>query len=183
MSKKKQPLPVAEKTEAELAFIIETIENCAALPDAIKSFIIICIENALWFPDVLQRKNISMKRLKFMLFGKSYKSTEKTNSENPLDSTLIEDKGNETANTDATQSVVDFTPATMTTMNTGDIEAIVKNSFASGTKTVQKINAPASGHGRMAHTAYKDYVEITLNIEDLKPGDPCPLELIVTHKY
>lgn len=176
MSKKKQPLPVAEKTEAELAFIIETIENCAALPDAIKSFIIICIENALWFPDVLQRKNISMKRLKFMLFGKSYKSTEKTNSENPLDSTLIEDKGNETANTDATQSVVDFTPATMTTMNTGDIEAIVKNSFASGTKTVQKINAPASGHGRMAHTAYKDYVEITLNIEDLKPGDPCPLD-------
>jgi hypothetical protein len=174
MSKKKQPIPIEDKTEEELAYIIDVINN-SALPDYIKAFIILCIETALWFPHVLQKKNMSLKRLKFMLFGKSYKSGYKIKSKIPLDNNIANDNDNSSA--DAKVTIVDLTDANFnsTVTSTHDIEAIVNNPKVPEAHDLQDINT-LPGHGRMAHTRYKDSVEYTLNIEDLKSGDACPLD-------
>ncbi len=171
MSKGKQPIPVEEKTEAELAFIIETINNCVALPDYIKSFIIRCIENALWFPDILQRKNMSMKRLKSMLFGSSYKKSNKSHLKNSDAPSIKENNGSQIINIDAIPSGVDLANANITTIDPDATDVSVKNPTISKEQGIP----PTKGHGKMAHTAYKDYVESTLNIEGLKSGDLCPL--------
>ena len=60
---KKTAIPKIEvKTKAELDAIMQVIED-SALPESIKEFIIKCIEAALWFPHIIQKKNISLKRI------------------------------------------------------------------------------------------------------------------------
>lgn len=65
-------LPVIEeKTKDELDEIIKIIK-ASSLPELIKSFTVNCINSAAWFPHILQEKNISLARLRKMLFGESY---------------------------------------------------------------------------------------------------------------
>lgn len=173
MSKKKQPLPMATKTEAELAYIIDYIKN-SAIPDFIKDFILAAIENALWFPYILQQKSMSLKRLKFMLFGAGYrnKSAESLASaiSNKINTNGMPDTSSEFS------VIVDLTDvdANMTATNTKEIEILV-NKAREQKAPESNANVSSPGHGRMAHTAYENFVEYFLSIEGLKSGDPCPL--------
>ena len=76
MSKHNDTPIIEEKTQEELDEIIRAITT-SSLPDSVKSFVINSVNSALWFPHILQKKNISLNRLKKMIFGKSYKSKEK----------------------------------------------------------------------------------------------------------
>jgi len=185
MSKRKQPPPIETKTEAELAYIINYIKN-STLPEFIKNFILVAIENALWFPYILQQKSTSLKRLKFMLFGTSYRSGYRTKSEKPLDNAVTknpdpivtaDDSNIDTKLTlgiTAKNQTIDFINTNIAS-NTKDIEALA-NKLNGDESADSNINVTSLGHGRMAHTVYKDFVEYYLNIEGLKSGDSCPLD-------
>jgi hypothetical protein len=178
MSKKKQPLPIEEKTEEELAQIIDVI-NASVLPDYIKVFILLCIDNALWFPHILQKKNMSLKRLKTMLFGKGYKSDKATNKTDSSDllngkesdagvpNTITPDANNLATLTTGIASI------NMSANGTKEIELAVNQVIVAAESEHKTIK---SGHGRMSHTVYEEYMEIFLSIDDFKSGDNCPLD-------
>lgn len=177
MSKKKQPLPIEEKTESELAQIIDIVK-ASALPDYIKAFILLCIDNALWFPHILQKKNMSLKRLKTLLFGKGHKSdktTHKRNSQHLLNgkendagvaNTITPDTDNASTLTTGVASI------NMSANSTQEIELTVNQALVAAASRPKTIKP---GHGRMSHTVYEAYTEIVLSIDGFKSGDNCPL--------
>jgi hypothetical protein len=99
--KKQTNLPkIVDKDEAEIRQIISLIKD-SSLPDEVKTFIIKCIELALWFPLFLQKKNISLNRLRTIIFGKGYNKnntnspTNKGDLSNPTTTTNIPPLQNE----------------------------------------------------------------------------------------
>lgn len=83
--KERNDLPkVVEKSEEEMSEIIRMI-NESSLSEGIKEFILQCIQLAIWFPSLLQKKNISLNRLRRLLFGKGYKKERKRKSDNNSD--------------------------------------------------------------------------------------------------
>ena len=145
---------VIEKSEAEIAEIVDAIKQ-APLSEAAKLFVIKCIEIAIWVPMALQSKNISMNRLKTIIFGKGYKSKKnrKSSTENAEDnkvnqsSDIPEAANAETANKDSDPITTD----------------LPSNSVSA-----------KPGHGRMPSSIYKDCKEIVLKLFNLTAGDACP---------
>lgn len=80
MKKTVQIPKVEKKSQAELDEIIQSVLD-SALPTGTKDFLINCIRLACWFPSLLQQKNISLRRLKEMLFGKRQKETSLSDDE------------------------------------------------------------------------------------------------------
>ena len=235
-----------DKTKEELDTIIKAI-NDSTLPEHVKDFIVKCIDAALWFPHILQKKDISLKRLKSMIFGKGYSSSQQDDMSKYtllLMSELQDDKGPRQSvvyiklenhiiyykliakdnsiqegsitkedsdlgsfsmpkqiNLDdqkfkisltklivkrtnsivakkekqAQQQIIDqnaLQNLDLSTASTQDIENSIVVEEHTNTANSNKI----PGHGRMAHTVYTKYQEFLLKIEDIKPGDPCPLE-------
>lgn len=154
---KTEDIPIIEeKTESELDEIIRVIQ-ASSLPKHIKDFIIRCVEMALWFPHVLQKKNISLNRLRKMLFGKGYKAAKKSEAKT---------KANPETNNASKEN-----PEQQTT--TQRIEEIVNPPALENTETILQ-NEKKPGHGRMPHTAYQASHEILLKIRGFKVGDFCP---------
>lgn len=192
MNKKSIP-KIIEKSEEELAAIIQLIED-SSFPTAAKDFILVCIEGALWFPHVLQKKNMSLKRLMIMLFGKGYKSEKIKTAV-----AAIDDNSGDTS-PDA-QEDAELLTATGTTID-GELiaaalsptdmeDTVTTNIFANNTESIELIvnskaeatalavpanNTVIAGHGKMPHTVYGEYKEIALSIDGFTPGDPCPVE-------
>ena len=106
-----------------------------------------CIENALWFPDILQRKNMSMKRLKSMLFGSSYKKSNKSHLKNSDAPSIKENNGSQIINIDAIPSGVDLANANITTIDPDATDVSVKNPTISKEQGIP----PTKGHGKMWH--------------------------------
>lgn len=87
MMPKQKDLPeVVEKSEEEIASIIQAVQD-SNLPDNIQLCVIKCIELSIWFPRMLQKKNASLRRLRALIFGAGYakkgrckKSTDKNNN-------------------------------------------------------------------------------------------------------
>ncbi len=154
------PPKVEEISEEELENLLTRVKS-SEFPEENKEFIIHCIENALWFPHILQKRNISLSRLRKMLFGESYGK--------PKPGIEIPSTGESSNN--------DIEPLPVTT--TGAIEAEVnsdKDNVESGDNghTTESEKKTGSGHGRMPHTAYENYKAVTLTIEGLQTGDGCP---------
>ena len=63
---------VVNKSSSEIESIIDEI-NLSSRSCSTKSFCILCIRTACWLPSILQKKNISISRLKAMIFGKKKK--------------------------------------------------------------------------------------------------------------
>jgi Transposase IS66 family. len=178
MAKKTAIPKIEEKTKEELDAIMQVIKD-STLSEPIKDFIIKCIEAALWFPHIIQKKNISLKRLKLMLFGKSYASDFKNKINLPADNSQDAKANGTSAHSTTLQTddtiiskVVDDTIAT----NTSSIETLVNQELITAIDSSLEIKTPAPGHGRMPHTVYDEYTEIVLSIANFKPGDPCPLK-------
>jgi transposase len=163
---------IEEKTKDELDEIIQIIK-ASSLPELIKSFIINCINSAAWFPHILQKKNISLKRLRKMLFGKSYKSRRQQKSNEADDKNKIGDALKSQENTDANIPTESSLPNALTT--TATIEMAV-NKTSSELLPPENVKEKKPGHGRMSHTVYEEYREIILTIIGFKVGDPCPQE-------
>jgi transposase len=155
MSKIEEDVPhIEEKSKEELDEIIRVI-NTSSLPQSIKDFIIKCVEMALWFPPMLQKKTISLHRLRTMLFGKGHKLKKKSNAQvNETEKTTS--KGNS---------------GLLTTTET--IEHTV-NAPTAETTTLPEPKGKKPGHGRMSHTAYEPHTETTLKIIGFNRGDFCP---------
>jgi transposase len=157
----KQYFPeIVEKSETEIAAIIDAIENCA-LPDSIKQFAIRSIKVAVWFPLFLQQKNISLDRLRKIIFGKGYRKK----SQSPSVSSKIENNGHSSVSDGLQENhnVADMQPSHAPPPE------------ASNTSDKQE-HSKKPGHGRMPHTVYKDYEEIYLPVIGLQVGDLCPLK-------
>lgn len=146
---------VIEKSATEIAEIIDIIKK-SNLPEPLKLFVIKCIEIAMWVPMALESKNISLHRLKTIIFGKGYRS--KT-------STKINSKN--TTNPKNNQS-----PDLPESPNSED-----PNKDSDPIKTDPSLGGVAAkpGHGRMPSSIYKDCQEIVLKLSNLTAGDVCPL--------
>jgi len=157
--KKKFEIPkVEKKSQAEIDQIINSIHN-AALSDSTKTFVINCIRLACWFPSLLQQKNISLRRLKEMLFGKKQKETSSSDDDANGSST------NESNGVSSSSSGADNTS---------------KGSSADETKKqASDKNGKGNGknNGRNPHTVYEDAKIIWYRLDDLHPGSSCPKPL------
>ena len=152
--KTKLPL-IIDKTEEEINLIIEQI-NATSLSTDLKSFIISCIRSVVWIPNVLRNKNISIRKLKDMIFGPSRKPKKNKPSK---DNTAPPESGNtspENASDDDEK----------TNKNNNKSNKPNSDNKESGNKK--------PGHGRMSHDVYQNCAEITFTIDNVKVGDPCP---------
>ena len=96
MKKKFEAPKVEQKSQAEVDAIIDAI-NASNLTDSVKKFAINCIRLTCWFPTLLEKKDISLRRLKEMIFGKK-KKRKKSNSDND-DNSSSGDGGSDNNNT------------------------------------------------------------------------------------
>lgn len=156
---------VVDKDESEIKQIIALIRE-SALPEDVKKFVIKCIELALWLPLFLQKKNISLSRLRTMIFGKGYNKSDKNKP--PKDD-------NAAANTTLPPNPLDNTEH-------AGLPETSKNELASLPPLSNLIIAPLEqstetkpkpGHGRMPHIVYENCTEIQLLL-NLTAGSPCP---------
>jgi transposase len=159
MTKGHQDVPrVVDKNETEVAEIIRLIQE-SALSDSVKDFVVGCIESALWLPRILQKKNISLNRLKKILFGKGYGRHKKQKSaEGDLNTSVVPDK--------KAQNDVALAPELKEEKAQ---DALGPPSTPVDTPTQQKIK----GHGRMSHNVYQEFTEGHLSL-GLQAGDSCP---------
>lgn len=157
---------IEEKTEAELDAILKAIRG-SNLPDHVKKFVENCIRAALWFPHILMQKTISIRRLKNMIFGKGYQSEETTKDSTKTTTNNTSDKD---TSTNGDTSISELNTNALTTA--ADIEAVVNKEKDEPTTPENTEKKP--GHGRMPHTVYKNFTQVTLEIEGLKSGDRCP---------
>jgi hypothetical protein len=158
----KNNVPIFEdKTKEELDSIMTVIKD-SSLPEYIKDFIIKCVESALWFPHILQQKNISLSRLKTMLFGKGYANKDQKPPKIPVEpKDPLDNKSDENVPT---------TPVATTQA----IEELVNQVDPASAASESNNTKSASGHGRMAHDIYTNYITTVLHVENLKAGDCCP---------
>jgi len=167
MPKTPSDLPeVIELTEEEVEEIIRKIEASSLDPEA-KKITSKSIELALWLPQMLQKKNISLHRLRRLIFGKGYKLQNNDSSSND-DSDDDKDSHNDNENGDNTTQIEGATEANPQPPSSPDEEHQTST-------VVQENGDKKPGHGRLPYTAYSDCSELVkLSIENLKPGDPCP---------
>ena len=185
----KQPydLPeVVDKDPEEIKSIIEAIKT-SQLPDDVKAFVIKCVELALWLPIFLQRKAISIHRLRTMIFGKGYNkkdnhdkiTTDPVDTNSSVEPTAPSHQGTtDGAAADAQMEVgLDDknNDADMFSTTTTDITAVVISPKDPTTNDNQEsASNKKQGHGRNPHTAYTSAIDIRLLL-NLTVGDECPL--------
>lgn len=110
-------------------------------------------EFAVWFPLYLQSKNVSLYRLRTIIFGKGYKSGNKDKDDvNQDPSSLSTSKSFEAGEN-----------------STSEDETVESSSTPDKQEKEKK-----PGHGRMPHTVYQNCTEIRLSLQNLMMGDPCP---------
>jgi len=168
MAKSEDIPEIEEKTEEELEEILASIRE-SSLPLHVKDFIEKCIRIALWFPHILLKKNISLNRLKRMIFGKGYKSS-KGKADNASNQGNTSDADKAKADSDAeTKAQLN---AALTT--TGEIETAVNDKATESEPTAPNDTEKKPGHGRMPHTVYQEFTEVFLAVSGRKSGDSCP---------
>jgi transposase len=163
MMPKQNDLPeVVEKSEEEIASIIQTIQD-SNLSDNIKSFIIKCIELSIWFPRALQKKNASLRRLRALIFGvnNSKKNRRKKSTDKSSGNLSASPEDDASQSPDGNTNITENTP--------------INNPDEQNQETTNALVLPqkSKGHGRMPHTVYENCTEITIEL-DYQVGDPCP---------
>lgn len=163
----KQP-KIVYKTEEEIEILISAIKACNLI-DSFKDIIIQFIKIAIWFPLQLQRKSISLHRLRTLMFGKGYKQNKPNANQKTTNSNSKNDEG-----------VVESTDLSAKASEPPKEDSDSEASTSKDKEKIEQIpNTPANknpGHGRMPHSVYTNFTEINLTINGLKIGDPCPLD-------
>jgi len=151
--KKFEAPEIIDKTADEIDEIIAAV-NKTDLPEATKLFLIKCIRLACWLPSLLQKKNISLSRLRKMIFGKGYglKKLKKGTDDDSSGSS----SGNDTTNSDNGSN----------------------NDINSGTDDQAKSQSNAKSNsknkGRNGHAVYQDYEKEWVTPDGFTVGDKCP---------
>lgn len=169
MYKKPDDLPVVTELEDnEVAVIILALEQ-SSLEPSVKKIVIKCVELALWLPGLLHKKNISLSRLRRLLFGKGYKA----NKKNPHDKDKNPPAGDDSSGGAGTG--VQNSDTSKTTSDTSETPAITPADKANQQQLAAKGAEKKPGHGRMPSSVYKDVEELVyLNLDGFKAGDLCP---------
>ncbi len=163
MVKNKSIPKVVDKTNEEIEQIFHSIAE-SSLADDEKEFVSNCINFATWFPAVLEKKNISIKRLQTLIFGKGYRNKNKNADEDLSDKNKDVDKENSNSALGDEASI----------QEEGISENPGENDTPPNTEpTSSDDDKKQKGHGRMAHTVYEDFTEYVLSPE-LQVGDLCP---------
>ena len=152
MSGKELP-KIVDKSPAEIEAAIVAIE-ASNLPPDIKEFAVSCVRLAVWLPEALLSHKITLSNLRKLVFGQGDKNQRR--SKRPKnDRKQPQKEESPTASDDQDAGV---SPHTDPVESEGE----------------QPATKP--GHGRLAHSAYKNTVEHHILIPDLKPGEPCPMQ-------
>ena len=108
---------VVDKDPSEIQSMMEQIKT-SALPEDVKQFTVKCVELALWLPIFLQKKAISIHRLRTMIFGKGYNQKDLNNTtssdsiEPPESTSSMQETATETSES---HSTMDTDPGHATT--------------------------------------------------------------------
>lgn len=149
MAKRLYEFPeIVEKSEDEIKNIIAVVKK-SSLPEELSHFVVKCIETAMWLPLILEKKNISLSRLRKMIFGKGFKRSKKRQSK---------------INKDVSENKNLLDPEINSSSLSSNTPELTKNT--------EKTKKP--GHGRMPHSVYKNCEEVRLQLFDLIVGDDCP---------
>ncbi len=138
---------VIDKTQADIDAAIAAIQTCE-LPSATKDFAISCIRLAVWLPKALLEQKIKLSNLRKLIFGQGKKISRKTTN------------GNTVARENPESKPLAYDDASLLP---SEKEIVTVTS---------RVEPP--GHGRLPHSAYKNTIEHTLAISELKSGDLCP---------
>ncbi len=149
---------VVDKSTSEIDSIIEEI-NASNLSAGTKKFCILCIRSACWFPRILEKKNISLSKLKALIFGKKKKSSGGSGN-NGSDNT---NGGDDASSNDPGGNAASAGPSNEASSSNEPLA-----SMGSGTR---------KGNGRNGHHVYETAALAWHGFTELKAGDPCPNEL------
>lgn len=164
---------IVDKDPVEIKNIIEQIE-ASALSNEVKKFVIKCVELALWLPIFLQRKAISIHRLRTMIFGKGY-NVKDDNNTIPLGEGELTEPTNSTqqANRESTESGNTVIPDAGHDTELTSIVTTPASSTATANEAAKSPQKKKPGHGRNSHTMYQNAIDISLVLK-LTVGDNCP---------
>jgi transposase len=171
MKRQTEYLPeIVDKDESEIKHIIALIRACVLLPEDIKNFVIKCIELALWLPFFLQKKSITLHRLRVIIFGKGYNNKSNKNK-NKKNNDSCSDNHDTTQSQAETNNTV-TAPLPSTHLGSTGLVAVDPEPLSGDIISAEE-KKKKPGHGRMPHTVYKNCIEIPLLL-NLTVGDYCP---------
>lgn len=153
---------VVDKRSNEVESIVDEVNN-SNMSSGTKTFCVLCIRTACWLPKVLEQKNISLSRLRTIIFGKSKKKKRGGSGGNNQGSKGTNNNSNKSSNSGNSAS---SSPQT----TDPDNEPKPNASSSNGKRN-------SSNHGRIGHDCYVNANLSWHGIQNLKPGDPCPEKL------
>ena len=162
-----EPPKIVYKNESELIVVFDVLNNLEMSED-IRGFVIDCVKSAVWLPGLLEKKDITIHRLRVMIFGKGYdnknKKENKTGTQTPPEINIPPGENNSSdgaISNDADQN----TPSNLCPPEPEQNDLVSEN-----TPDTEK----KPGHGRMPHTVYNDCCTEYYISQDLVIGDDCP---------
>ena len=162
MKKSKGMPDVTDISQEELDAVLNELEQSTLSPKALE-LVKRCVELALWLPQAIQKKSVTLHRLKVLLFGKGYgnpKSNAPKNKNNSDTSSPGKPSNASNDEPDASSSPPDESNKALNN----------KGNENGKSDPLQK----RTGHGRLPRTAYQHLSEkITLDLS-LKLGESCP---------
>lgn len=164
MSKKNEAPKLVDKTETEIAHIIEQI-NASDWSASTKSFLIGCIESAVWLPKILRKQKINIFRLRELVFGQGWSNRRKKKQGSDNGDTSDDKNETDTVNNKITSS--HSNAEDNSNRNTDKGETVNVNSAS--------MLPPRKGNGCNSHTVYQNYDEQWVLVNGLSPKDLCPL--------
>ena len=154
---------VVNKSSSEIEPIIDEI-NLSSLSCSTKSFCILCIRTACWLPSILQKKNISISRLKAMILGKKKKKGGSSGN-NEGDNGVNNNDGHANGSESATNGEQSMVSSDNTSDSNDNIQLPAKSPLQEPKKGKNK--------GRNGHNTYENANIIFHTISDVQAGDPC----------
>ena len=152
------PPEVVNKSSSEIESIIDEI-NLSSMSCSTKSFCLLCIRTACWWPSMLQKKNITISRLKAMIFGnKNKKGGSSGNNEGDNGANNNDGHANDSESaTNGEQSMV-------SSKNTSDSNDSAQPPAQEAKKGKNK--------GRNSHNTYENANTIFHTMSDVQAGGP-----------
>lgn len=146
-------IEVIDKSEEEISAAIREVDS-SNLSDETKSLVTNCINMSVLFPSILQQKNISIARLRQIIFGEEYYDKNKDKSSKPKQNDLLDKELEE-----------------ISLLENSSLEP---SNGGSEPRAENENQEKPSEHGRNSFAEYNDVEEIEVSVIDLAVGDDCP---------
>jgi transposase len=158
-----QNLPIiVNKSPEEIDALIKRLNGTNLSKDE-QEFFTGCVELATWLPEVLRENKISIRQLQRLIFAGNAPNKKKKKKE-----------GRNKSN-NADEKAIESTPDPFSKDELPSPSNQTETNCATAISAVPVEKSKIKGHGRIAHTAYANAIEISVKSEGLKVGDLCPL--------